>query len=300
LPVAPVQRLAVAQSVGMVWLGRIAGLLLVAVLSAGALLFLLPGLKEGFDASDLPMLGTGAAGLLVAAAVWLRLSGGAIRVLGMLVLAGPLCAYLFVPAKLLLNVWKGRHLAARTRITEFRATPIEWPGFDGPIGLRLEVGVDRPDGLAGNLFPPKIGAGGAPLTGEGYFRYYQPHLGEPPFPPRAAPYTFPPRLVYDLYPSSVQRVDAPRMLCLASGDRRAIESRGLLSASWLFAGRSGVRVDLSPHLTAELSRHAGQIPDAAALGAMFRRTEPAALAGAGYRACAPPAPAMGEACYCRQ
>jgi hypothetical protein len=29
----------------MVWLGRIAGLLLVAVLSAGALLFLLPGLK---------------------------------------------------------------------------------------------------------------------------------------------------------------------------------------------------------------------------------------------------------------
>ncbi len=45
-------------------LGRIAGLLLLAVLSAAALLFLLPGLTEGFDTTDLPRLGLGAAVLL--------------------------------------------------------------------------------------------------------------------------------------------------------------------------------------------------------------------------------------------
>ena len=284
----------------MAWVGRIAGLLLMAALSAGALLFLLPGLKEGFDASDLPRLGMSAAGLLIVTAIWLRSSGGAFRVAGILVIAAPLCAYVFLPAKLLLNVWKGRQLAARTRITAFRATAIEWPGFDGPIGLRLEIDVDRPDGLAGNLFPPKIAAGDVPLNGEGYFDYGQAHLGEPTFPLRAAPYTFPARLVYNLYPSSVQRVEAMRMLCLASGDRRAPESRGSVSASWLFAGSSGVRIDLSPHLTGALRDHTSQVPDAASLAAMFRRTSPSALAASGYASCPPPAASVGESCYCLQ
>ncbi len=278
-------------------LGRIAGMLLLAVLSAAALLFLLPGLKEGFDATDLPRLGLGAAVLLVLAAFCLRFFQGALRVVGLLVLAPPLCAYILLPAKLLFNVWKGRQLAGRTHITAFRATPIEWPGFDGPLGLHLEIDVDRPDGLAGNLFPPKLAAG-APVTADGYFSYHQPHLTEPPFPLRATPYTFPPRLVYDLYPSGVQRVEAERMLCLESGVRSAPESRGLLSASWLFAGRSGVGIDLSPHLTDELRRHAADVPDAASLAAMFRRAEPASLAAAGYAACPPAAPSMGESCYC--
>ena len=53
----------------------------------------------------------------------------------------------------------GLWLARSLEITAYRETAIEWPGFDGPVGLKIEIAVQHdftPDGL---VYPPEIRMG---------------------------------------------------------------------------------------------------------------------------------------------
>src|SRR6202008_2288832 len=95
-------------------------------------------------------------------------------------------------SKLVFNFWKGRQISRNTKILSIRAVPIEWPGFSGPVGLRLELEIAHPTGLDVTLLPPKIA-----------------YLSVPTFPigremPRSVFRDSPSRIEYELYPSTIQ------------------------------------------------------------------------------------------------
>jgi hypothetical protein len=176
---------------------------LVCLASVAALLFLLPSLKEGSDIEDLPRLLAVVAVLAVLGLVfsWLCRRTPILLVIGLAFLGPALAAYALLSGRLVVNEIRGRTLASRMRIVRLQESSIAWPGFGGPVGLRIEIELERP------IFQD---------------------VGSPIVRDPAAEGSGPVRLVYDLYPGIVHRVKAPGLVCLSdtAGTRALIYSDG--------------------------------------------------------------------------
>jgi hypothetical protein len=285
------------------------------LLGLAALGLLFPWLKEGHDVEELPLFAGMTAGLLALAFVaWKALRARPpLLVAGLLGLSAPLAAYAFLTLDIVGDEWRGRSLAKSLRITSVRETPIEWPGVDGPVGLRLEIELQHDIRMPGNLYAPKLRMGSAAVpTRRDYF--FGPAFGgseaaflqQPVFQyagrwqEQPSLTGSPAKLSYDLYPWKVQSYEAGRRVCFGKWDaERALASApgSELGACWMFAGRGGTYVDMSGSLTAELrgkSRYQGRREEWEAL---LRRLEPASLAARGWSACDDAQ--TGDRCYCR-
>jgi hypothetical protein len=292
---------------------------LVCLASVAALLFLLPSLKEGSDIEDLPRLLAVVAVLAVLglAFSWLCRRTPVLLVIGLAFLGPALAAYALLSGRLVVNEIRGRTLASRMRIVRLQESSIAWPGFGGPVGLRIEIELESGFGMPGNLFPPQIlMAGPTSPSGREYFtglfldfergylaRPILQDVGSPIATDPAAEGSGPVRLVYDLYPGIVHRVKAPGLVCLSdtAGTRALIYSDGReLGASWLFVSRGGVSVDMSRALTLALRRGSAFQGRPDEWKALLRRLEPESLTVAGFTPCGSASPfAATEACYCR-
>jgi hypothetical protein len=293
---------------------RAVALLAVALASAVALLLLLPFLKEGYDVDELPLFAGIAAGLAVLALGFGRLTrkAPALCATGLALLLPSLAAYLLLSARLVWNEARGRWLARTVRVERLTETEIRWPGFDGPVGLRIEVGLSHAVRRRGVLFPPKVLMDSRRLDRRDYFfgvfdDWARGFLAVPLFQDSPSPSLesrSPLRVAYDLYPGLVQRA-LPGEVCLAEGPARAEPGRIVyaegdqLAASWVFVGTGGPYVDLSAPLTQALRRESRFQGHPAEWQALLHRLEPKGLEGAGFQPCLDPAPRAGEVCYCR-
>jgi hypothetical protein len=289
--------------------------LVAALWAAGvlALGFLFPWLKEGHDVDELPLFAGMTIGLaLLAFVAWKALRARPpLLAAGLLGLLLPLAAYGLLTLDILWDEWRGRSLARGARIVSVREAPIEWAGFDGPVGLRLEIELEHQVRLEGNLYPPKLRMGDVAVPGRrDYFgRMFggseAAFLHQPVFQfagrwnEQPSLQGSPARLSYDLYPWKVNSYDAGRRVCFGRWDAERALSSGPgteLSACWMFAGRGGVYVDLSAPLTAELrarSRYQGRRDEWEAL---VRRLDPRSLPERGFVSCEDPS---GDRCFCR-
>ena len=224
---------------------RIIFFLSLCMAAAIAMLLLFPGLKEGTSQSELPLyLGT-AGGLAVFAFAWWFVCGKsrAKTIVGCLVLALPFGLHLLLTALLILANIEGRRLPGRVTITDYRETPIQWPGFDGPVGLDVELELTHPKGTKGVIYAPEIRMSPAltiprsvafsTLTsGGGYFKdgYLEQPVGDLAilksvlfqelYPERFANRRFEPgertRLTYHLFPGTLETLVSEDKICLAS------------------------------------------------------------------------------------
>jgi hypothetical protein len=130
-------------------------------IAAIALLLLLPGLKEGVSQEELPALIGGVGLFLLLAFLWWFMSGRSLRrsVLGWMVLALPTAAYLAQAGQLIAANVEGLHLARSVSIEAYQETPIEWPGFDGPVGLTISFDLVHPEDVSALILPPEIRMG---------------------------------------------------------------------------------------------------------------------------------------------
>lgn len=234
--------------------GRILFFLAIFALSALALLFLLPGWKEGVSQDQLPALLAGVLMFLALAVLWWWASGGSLRraAVGWIVLALPLIAYGAQATALMAAWYQGHSLADAVTVENYSETPIEWPGFDGPVGLTIEFDLVHPDGTDAIILPPEIRM--APLisiprtelaasrtNGSGYFKdnhldkevgdlallktvlfqrhYARETAGDTP-EKWLESVPFAPggrtRLTYHLHPGAVDFLSGPELVCLST------------------------------------------------------------------------------------
>lgn len=311
---------------------RVPLFLLLCAASAAAFLFLLPWLKEGIGPEDLSRFLGVTCGLAVLAAAWWaacrkagRLASAAFLGAGLLIVALPLFIYGWASGSLILNQITGLRLERSARIEHFRETPILWPGFTGPVGIRIEMDLVHAAGKEGNLFPPKILMGKSlelsyrSYESEVFWESKRRSLRAPlfrspaPSPAQMAETTrkerqvmtepSPAHLTYELYPESVWRLAGPAQVCsmnLNMPNQQADADGEDLSASWFFAASGGLRVDLSGLLTDTLRKNSAFQGKPGEWKAMLERLEPASLEKAGYRVCQDPAAGgSGEMCWCR-
>ena len=292
---------------------RIALVLATLLLAAAALVFLLPSLKEGYGIEELPLFLGITAPLALLALLWLRAKPGTLRATALAAIALPLLAYTLLDAKIAFNVGYGWHLARQTKITSFQSTPILWPGFDGPVGLHVELDLAHPSISEGNLFTPKLAmTSKRSSTAREYFTLlseYRRVVLMPPIYPfvEATPrnvfqHARAVHLSYDLYPSTVCRLDSSRMLCFSkSRPERPVYADGeQLVASWFFVSSRGAYGDISEALS-ERVRSSGLFSQGTKEWLeLVKRTEPAALTRVGYQVCADSIKKdSSQDCYCR-
>jgi len=257
---------------------RIFLLLVTLVIAMAALLFLLPSLKEGFGIEELPQFLGMTAALLVVAWLWWRARHVTVRAIGLAIIALPLLLYTLLDAKVVFNVWYGWHLARESKITAFQSTPVIWAGFDGPVGVHLELDLEHPVVSEVNLFAPNIG----PLTA-------------PLFPLRADKRNVfqhggVVHLSYDLYASTLCRVESPRMVCFWKWRQEPSAS----AVSWQFVTSGGAYADMSQALSERVRG------DGKEWTAIVKRTQPEGLIRAGFQLCAGSVNKdTSQDCYCR-
>ncbi len=234
--------------------GRILFFLALLFVAGAALLFLLPGWKEGVSQDQLPVLLACVLLFLALGLLWWWVSGRVLwrALAGWLVLAVPLVAYGAQALSLLLAWYEGHSLADAVTIENYAETPIEWPGFDGPVGLTIEFDLVHPEGTDAIILPPEIRM--APLVsiprselaasrtnGSGYFKdthlekelgdlallktvlfqrhYARETAGDTPEKWLASA-PFAPggrtRLIYHLHPGTVDFLSGPERVCLST------------------------------------------------------------------------------------
>ncbi len=137
--------------------GAILVFILICAISAWLFLASVPALVHRTTPAldqTLPIL----AGLLALAIIWWFVSGRrwAIAILGWLVLAVPFSAHALWQGTTLLADRKGATLSRQMTVENFHETPIFWDGFDGPVGLTIELDLVHPPGLDGIVFTPQI------------------------------------------------------------------------------------------------------------------------------------------------
>lgn len=290
---------------------RIPLFLLTCAGSAVAFFCLLPWLKEGYDIEQLPFFAGVTGGLLLTVWIWLRFGTGLLRTAGICFLLMALAPYLLLCGKLVVDEWRGRRIERQIRITRLSARPIEWPNFDGPVGVRLEVELEHPV-IKGILHPPNIAMTGRRSLSrkDHFYRFFQDckraFLASPLFNPEPlevfSPFDQPQpmRVVYDLYPGTVLRTQGLERICVSkcSGAIPIIYADGPeLLASWWFDAQNGVWANLSAHLTEQIQ--AMPMWHAIDWTAMLKRLEPEGLRKVGYTSCTDGEMMAGEICLCR-
>ena len=304
---------------------RLVALLGAAALAGAALLFSVVWAKEGFGREDLPRCGIGLLILLSAQLSWWLLcrrlappASATVLGVGIGVLLLPSLIYAPFGIRTVVNTFRGNWLSRRASVGSYREAAIVWHDFDGPVGLALELDLDVPARLQGNLLPPRLAyTDSSGFSADDYFSspFYQfegRQLTQPVFQPidpvleRARLASGKPvHLSYRLYPGYVRRLDPGLRVCIdtaaverSSRDRESQSTRSL-AASWLFAGPGGLTVDLSPTLTRELRRQSRWATTPAGWDSLLQRLTPPFLTAAGYVACKAQTQVWaGEQCWC--
>ncbi len=304
-------------------LAALAGL--IAVAGAALLLTVVWG-KEGFGREDLPLCAAGFVVLAGAAAGWWLLcrrlvppASGALLGAGIGLLAVPALLYATFGLRTAVNSVRGAWLARRATVGNYREAAIIWPGFKHPVGLALDLDLVIPARLEGNLLAPRLALGGPEgFTARDYFStlFYRLEgqvLTQPVFQaidPVAERARLarggPVHLAYRLYPGYVRRLEPGTQVCLDTGavgrarPAQNAPSGGELAASWFFAGRGALTVDLSGSLTATLRERSRWASDPAAWDSLLQQLTPPALAAAGFSLCGSAVSVWsGEQCWCR-
>ncbi len=292
----------------------------VLAVSAFGLLILLVSAKEGGETWQLV---TGAGVFLVVLVLWWRLASGfegrynkTISTLGKAVLTTLFLFFTVMATPYVLASIQGPRFAEQARIENFTETAIEWPGFAGPVGLRLEWDLVHPFHEVGVLYPPKVWMGTFKRFDlpNAYFSLDFHYFKEGDTQPDARRLSvleslpFGPmgdsdgllsserrtHLVYDLYPKNLVHLESSDKLCLnrdsfpinTSLKGPPVYHQGEdLSALWLFAGGSNLTVDLSPLLMNELRKQSRLQGRQREWKAMQKRFQPAGLRLAGYDPC---------------
>ena len=188
------------------------------------------------------------AGLLALAIVWWFVGGRrwTIALLGWVVLAVPFTAHAYWQGTSLLAERKGATLSHQMTVENYRESPIFWDGFDGPVGITIELDLVHPPGLDGIVFTPQIRMAPAydiapenlqssrTFSG-GYFKDW--HIGEEVddltllkpvlfqslYPENPADHDIDQldasgrtHLVYHLHPGTVSRLDSQAKMCLVN------------------------------------------------------------------------------------
>jgi hypothetical protein len=187
-------------------------------------------------------------GLLALAVVWWFVSGRhwGFAVIGWLVLAVPFSAHVLWQGQTLIADSKGASLSREMAVENFRETLIFWDGFDGPVGLEIELDLVHSPGLDGIVFTPQIRMAPAyDIAAEnlqssrtfsgGYFKDW--HIDEevgdltllkPVLFQNLYPNTPPDHdvdwldasgrthLIYRLHPGTVERLDSQARMCLTN------------------------------------------------------------------------------------
>ena len=148
-----------------------------------AVFLLLPFAKEGTSWGDIPFFVSVLVGSVALGVLWWIASGFSARksVLGWLVLIVPVVLHGLALADLLFERFNGERMARKVVVTSYAEEPIEWPGFDGPVGMKLTLEVSHPKGMKALIHPPEIRFGpqveidydemySALTVGSGYFR----------------------------------------------------------------------------------------------------------------------------------
>ena len=130
-------------------------------LAGVGLFMLLPLVKEGSSTDDLSVIAGVMAAAVVLGLIWWLAVGRTLELalLGWGVLALPVAAHGAIAVSLLVAYYQGYRLASSTEIVEYREEPITWPGFDGPVGLTLTLGLSHPSGASAVIQPPEIRMG---------------------------------------------------------------------------------------------------------------------------------------------
>lgn len=157
------------------------------------LLVYVPFAKEGASWTDLPIFAGIVGAALVLAFLWWLAVGRRIgrAMIGWMILLAPLAAHGSTLVLLAIARFDGRHLASSIEIEGYQEQPINWPGFDGPIGMAVSLKLRHAAGIDAILMAPELHFGplldvsgdnlSATLTGgSGYLKnYYLPHpLGD--------------------------------------------------------------------------------------------------------------------------
>lgn len=224
---------------------QILAFIVLCLAAAGGLVLLFPGAKEGYGWSDLPLLLGNAGALFALAGLWWLIAGRSVRkaTIGWAILAIPIALTLAVIVLLLAARFQGARLAESLRIEHYAEAPIDWPGFDGPVGMEIAITLRHPAGANALIAPPEIRmspAIGIPAdrlyatrtNGAGYFKdYYLKEKTGPVtllksvlfqglYPERFASRKFEAggitKLRYHLHPGTVALLENRDRLCLAS------------------------------------------------------------------------------------
>jgi hypothetical protein len=136
--------------------------LLIAISVIG-LLVLLPLVKEGASREDIPLLLGGVAVYVFLGIVWWLIVGRALpkAALAWIFLVLPCLANLVLAGTLLFARLDGERTAQATSIESYAEEMILWPGFDGPVGLRMVVDLSHPSGVEALLTAPEVRMGPA-------------------------------------------------------------------------------------------------------------------------------------------
>ena len=222
---------------------RIVGLIAIALIALAGMALQFPFMKEGASWEEIPFLAAGGLGLVAVGVAWWW--GGGKQLIWVL----PAWVLLAPPALTALTVswqfWQaridGQMATAEAQILDYRERFIEWPGFDGPVGLAVEIRVGLPNWAEGLFYPPELRMGPAlyippdklaatVTSGSGYFKdgYIDPEVGELMllknvlFDQREPPGADHPRLepggvaevAFELYPGVIDLIDGPEKVCL--------------------------------------------------------------------------------------
>ncbi len=141
----------------MKFVGAIVVFILICAISALAFLASVPALVHSTSPElnqTILILG----GLLLLAAIWWFVGGRkwTVAILGWLVLAVPFSAHALWQGTTLIADRKGVTLSRQMAVENYRETPIFWDGFEGPVGLTIELDLVHPPGLDGLVFTPQI------------------------------------------------------------------------------------------------------------------------------------------------
>ncbi|MBI2255209.1 MAG: hypothetical protein HYU58_11365 [Proteobacteria bacterium] len=172
---------------------RIILLVVIACVAILGLLIYIPFAKEGASWSDLPIFAGFVGVALVLAYLWWWASGRRLgrAMIGWMILLPPLAAHGSTAILLAMARIEGRQFASSVRIENYREQPINWPGFDGPVGMEVSLELHHAVGIDAILLAPELHFGPLPevpgdnlsatLTGgSGYLKnYYLPQpLGD--------------------------------------------------------------------------------------------------------------------------
>ena len=311
-------------------------LALVAATLFGLLMLLVAG-KEGAETLHLVLGAVLSIALLV---FWWSLSKffitryqKALSLSGRVLLSIIAIIYTLASTPYIISYFKGPMLAKKIRIENFKETPIVWPGFDGPVGIRFDFDLLHPK-INANILPPTIWMGPQKkMQLDWLYNFDQYYLYEGVYPGRnsntqlrlrVSPYPLAayrsgrldgpaaPRKSYELYPATVSRIENPSKLCLkinsynlpTADKKTAIFNDGEnLSAVWFIAGSSNLQVDLSELLTEKLRNRSFLQNNPEEWRKIHKRWEPDGLLQAGYQQCNILADDLdrksGRQCYCR-